>query len=178
MAEKEIMNSLNELLKVLNLDKITEESTGFDELPDGYYLSEVTAAKLTTSKSSGQPMVSFTFNVVEDGKQQIVDEDSGNVSTKIIPHSKNRKIFIHYILKDESTVKRFVADMLKFEGDKPGESLLSKDYFSSTELIEQAIDVLTGSRIWINVSTSVSKDGNKSTWSNPISWKRAGVLEL
>ena len=68
--------------------------------------------------------------------------------------------------------------MLKFEGDTAGESLLPKEAFLSSETIEDALDILIGKRIYIQVSTTVNDDDSKSTWNNLISWKRAAALEL
>lgn len=172
-----ILGTLNDLLGSTDLKDVTSETTGYQELADGYYLSEVESAKLTVSKSSKQPMVAFQFKVVEDGKDAEIDEE-GNVTITEIKGTKNRKIFLYYVLKDDMSVKRFVNDMLKFEGDEEGVSLLEKEYFTRAELLEDALEVLEGRRIYIQVSTTEKNDGTKSTWQNLISWKRATALEL
>lgn len=174
---KKVLGSLNSLLADTKLDDVSSESSGFESLPDGYYLTEVEKAELTVSKSSGSPMAAFQVKVVEDGVSANIDS-KGLVDVTEIPRTKNRKIFLYYVLKNESSVKRFVADMLKFEGATAGESLLGKEYFTNAELLEDALDVLIGSRIYVNVATSENKDGSESTWNNLISWKRASALEL
>lgn len=168
---------LDSLLKQVNLEDVTTESSGFDALPDGYYLTEVEKAEIKTSKSSGQPMAALQFKVCEDGFD--IDIDSGG-TTHItqINKTKNRKIFLYWVLKDESSVKRFVSDMLKFEGETAGEPLLPKEAFTTSETLEDALECLIGMRIYAHVSTSEKDDGTSQTWTNVISWKRAAALEL
>ena len=163
---------LDGLLADTDISEVTSESSGFESVPDGYYLSEVKKAELTESKTSHNPMVSFQFTICEDGTS--IDDDG---DTKINKGTKNRTLFVHFPLKDERSVKRFVTDMLKFEGETPGEPLLGKEYFTNSELLIDALDVLIGMRIYVQVSTT-EKDGQKSTWNNLISWKRAAALEL
>lgn len=171
--------ALNALLGSVDFDKITADSDGsYDELPDGYYLSEVESAELTTGKTSGNPMVSFRFKVVEDGIGSYVD-DKGYMKLKNLENTKNRKIFKYYPLVNEKNVNSFVSDMLKFEGETAGEPILPKEAFTSGEVLEEALDVLTGSRIYIQVSTTVKKStGEASKWNNLVSWKRAESLGL
>lgn len=169
--ESNLFKTLDEILSKSNIQDITSESTSFSELKDGYYLCEVASAKLKES-SKGDPMVSFQLKIVEDG---LSVNDAGDFET--ISSSKNRNIFINYVLKDETSVRRFAADMLKFE-ESEGESVLGKEYFTNSEVLEDALDILVGMQIYVQVSTSEKSDGTKSTWQNLISWKRAGVLEL
>lgn len=172
-----VLGSLNDLLANTKLDDVTAESTGFEALPDGYYLSEVEDAKLTVSKNTHNPMAAFTFKVYNDGYTAELTED-GDVNLNEIPHTKNRKIFVYFSLKDEASVKRFVNNMLKFEGEEPGVPLLGKEYFTNSELLTDALDVLKGMMIYIQVNTNEKEDGSKTTWSNLISWKRAVALGL
>mgnify|MGYP003292502355 CR=1 FL=1 len=173
---EEIESALDSILSNVDLTNVTSESTGFEELPDGYYLCEVEKAELTTSKSSGLPMVAFTLKVTENGKKENID-DKGNFELVEIKGSHNRKVFKYYILSDEKKVKSFVTDMLKFEGEVPGEPVLSKEYFLSSSVLADSLDVLTGMYIWVNVSTT-ERNGQKSTWTNLLSWKRAAALGL
>lgn len=177
MAEmKEVFNKLDSLLSNVDLSDVNAESTGFASLPDGYYLCEVDKAELKESKTSHEPMVSFQFNVIEDGKDVKI-EDDGSVTLTAIAKTKGRKVFVHYVLKDESSIRRFAADMMKFEGEAVGEPLLPKEAFMTSETLLDALDVLTGMRIYVCASTT-EKDGVKSQWNNLISWKRAAALEL
>ena len=173
---QEIASVLDNIMANTDLEEVSADGAGFEQLPDGYYLSEVESTEITASKSSGMPMIKFMFNVVEDGKQEAAD-DKGNFYYVSVPKSKGRKIFKYYVIKDESKLKSFVSDMLKFEGEELGVPLLSKEYFTTSEVLEQALDVLVGQRIWTNLTTK-EKDGQKSTWTSLIKWKAAIALEL
>lgn len=168
---------LDELLGKTDLSDVSSDSQGFEQLPDGYYLCEVDEAKFTESKSSKLPMVSFKFNIVENGLA-IDISDAGVITTKELKHTKNHKLFKHYVFKDEASVKRFASDMLKFEGETAGEPLLPKEAFLNSETLLDALDVLVGMRIYIQSDTSEKDDGSKSTWYNLLSWKRVKDLEL
>ena len=174
---KNLLETLDELLSSTNLDDVTADGTGFKELPDGYYLAEVTKAELTESKTSHMPMVAFKFKTVENGFGVKSDEESVGELFEL-SNTENKNINMYYVLKDEASIKRFVQDMLKFEGEKEGEPLLSKEYFLTSEVLEEALSVLEGSRIYIQISTTINKDDTSSTWRNLISWKRARALEL
>ena len=174
------MDSLDSLLSETKLDDVSAESNGgFEDLPEGYYLSVLEKAELTVSKSSGAPMVSLTFKVVENGITEVVDE-KGYVKKVYIEKSEGRKIFKHYPFKDSSSVKRFVADMLKFEGETPDTPLLEKEYFTTKELLGQALDYLSSAQpqIFVQVTKSTNKQGQTTNWNNLITWNRARQLEL
>lgn len=177
MNENKNMNdvfaSLNNLLTQTDLTDVTADGANFSELPDGYYLSEVESAELKESKSSHQPMVAFQFKVVEDGMSV---NDNGDFEP--IKKSKNRKIFMYYVLKDDNSIRRFVQDMLKFEGEKPGEPILTKEYFTNSELLNDALEILVGMRIYIQSSTTTNDDDSTSVWKNLITWKRAKAIGL
>lgn len=168
-----VFSSINEILSKSNIDNVSSESVGFQELPDGYYLCEVIDAALTESKTSGLPMTMLAFKVVEDGFAPSIDG-----GWTVLNKTKNRQLRKYWTFKDENSVQRFVSDMLKFEGETEGESLLSKEYFTSAELVEEAIQLLVGLRIFIQLDTTEKDDGSKSQWSNLVSWKRAAKLEL
>ena len=173
---KNIFNTLDALLENTDLSKVTAESTGFSELKDGYYLCEVKKAELKASKSSGNPMAAFQLKVIEDGTDFIFDVK--NRATPItLKGTKNRIIFKYYVFKDETSVQRFAGEMLRFE-DENGESILTKEYFTTSELIEDALDVLIGMRIYVHISTTENADGTSSTWTNLITWKTASALGL
>ena len=123
------------------------------------------------------PMAAFTFKISEDGHIAEVDESGEPVITDI-KKTANSKIFMYYLFKDERSVKRFVTDMLKFEGEEEGEPLLPKEAFLSGDTVNDALEILTGMRIYVHVSTTTNEDDTKSTWNNLISWKRAKALGL
>ena len=159
MAENnmnELFEQLDKLLNQTDLTDVSSESSGFTQLPDGYYLCELEKAELKFSKSSGQPMASLQFTVVEDGTTAEMTEQ-GTVIQETLKRTKGRKIFVHYILNSEQKIKRFATDMLKFE-EKEGESLLPKEAFTTSETLVDALDLLCGMRIYVNVSTTVNND--------------------
>lgn len=170
---KALFNSLDAILNNTDLADVTAESNNFTELPDGYYLCEVEKAELKESKTSHQPMVAFQLKIVEDGLG--VNEDGNFYNLK---KTSNKKVFLYYVLKDENSVRRFVTDMLKFEGDVENEPILGKEYFTNSEVLVDALDILVGMRIYIQSSTNKNDDNSTSNWKNLISWKRARMLEL
>lgn len=168
-----VFDTLDSILGQTDLTDVTAESNNFAELPDGYYLVEVEKAELKESKSSKQPMVAFQMNVIEDG---IGIENDGSFCD--LKKTKGRKIFMYYVLKDDSSVRRFVTDMLKFEGEEKDKPILEKDYFINSQTLIDALDILVGMRIYCQSSTTVNKDDTTSNWKNLISWKRARMLAL
>ena len=177
MADKDIIASINELLKQTNINDVTSESNNFQELPEGYYLCTVDTAEIKESKASGNPMIAFTFTVAENGHHYVADKD-GNAEMQEVKGSKNRKIFMYYVLKDTQSVRRFVSDMLKFEGEEVGKPLLDKEYFMNFEILEDALKILEGMKIYVQVTKSENQDGTTRNWQNLISWKRAAALDL
>ena len=177
MADKDLIASINELLKQTNINDVTSESNNFQELPEGYYLCTVDADEIKESKASGKPMIAFTFTVSENGHHYVADKD-GNAEMQEVKGSKNRKIFMYYVLKDTQSVRRFVSDMLKFEGEEAGKPLLDKEYFMNFEILEDALKILEGMKIYVQVTKSENQDGTVRNWQNLISWKRAAALDL
>lgn len=171
-----VFSTLDSILKKTDLTDVTSESAGFSELPEGYYLCEVTKSEMKSTKESKQPMAAFQLKVVDDGLKFVEENDEINEVT--LKGTKGRTLFLNYVLKDESSVRRFVADMLKFEGETPGESLLPKEAFTTSETVEDAIACLVGMRIYTQISKTERDDGTTATWTNLVSWKRATKLEL
>lgn len=172
-------DKLDSLLGKLDIDKIDAEGNdSFSELPDGYYLCEVSKADLKTTKSSGEPMVSLTMTVFEDGLATVID-DKGFSTFEIIPKTKGRKIFINFVLSDEQKCYRFANDMCKFEGDEPGKPILEKEAFLSSATLIDALEIIEGLNIYVNVSTKKNNTtGELKTWQSIISWKRAKAIGL
>lgn len=175
MEEKEaqlqnIYSSVNKILEAIDTNQVTAESSdAYSQLPDGYYLSEVSKVEMTTSKSSGQPMIAWQFKTVEDGVT--INE---NLNKSLIKNTTKKTIFMYHVLKDQNSVERFISDALKFEGDEAGKPFLEKEYFTNAETLHDALDLLIGLRIWLHVDT----DNNNATWTRLVSWKRATKLEL
>ena len=184
--KKEIdFSVLDDILEDVDLKDVTSEGTGFEELPVGYYLSEVTDAILTESKNTHYPMLKFTFKVVEDGFGEEVDDEGNYSLSKVLKGTKGRNIFKYYVLGDadrekvKQNYKKFVSDMKKFEGEEPGVPLLEEECFTHSELLKDALDILKGTnaRIWLSITQS-ERNGEKSNWVSAISWKRADQLGL
>lgn len=176
---KESLSKLNDLLSNTDLSKVTSEGAGFEDLKEGYYRCEVKKAELTTSKSSGSPMVALQLAVVDECGYYINDEDELVETNKV----KGRRVFKYYVFSDANSVTRFVSDMLKFEGENPNEPLLPKEAWMSAETLEDSIAVLQelGPNIWIFNQKAKTKDpqtGNDNYFTNLISWNRASKLGL
>lgn len=169
-----IFNALDTLLADVDLESVSAEGAGFDDLPSGYYLCEVEKAEFKESKTSHLPMVGLQFKVVEDGIN--IDKKTGKDIT--LSKTKNRKIFKYYTFKDNDSVKRYASDMLKFEGDIVGEPILPKEAFTTAATLVDALEVIEGLRIYIHVDAKELDSGEKSVWYNVLSWKRANFLQL
>lgn len=173
-----IFGTLNGILKNTDIKDVSAEGAGFSELPDGYYLCEVASAELTESKKH-DPMVKIKYKIVENGEAVTIDGD-GDVQLSEISGTKGRYMFQNFVLKDEMGVKRFVSDMLKFEGETAGEPLLDRESFTTAEVLEESLEILVGMRIFAQQSTTPAKNEGEadSHWTNLISWKRAEKLGL
>lgn len=174
--DNKLSEMLNQLLADTNIANVTADSNAFQELPEGYYLSKLSKAELKESKTSGLPMVALDFIVLENGVHYVATDD-GDISLQEVKNSKNKHIFMYYVLKDSASLKRFVSDMLKFEAE-PGKPVLEKEYFMNQDVLEQALQILVDMQLYVQITKSENKDGQTQTWQNPISWKRAASLEL
>lgn len=170
-----IATNLDKLLKSVDLSGTTEEGVN-SKLPDGYYLCQVEKAELGESKS-GNPMVTIEYLTIEDGKKTVVD-DTGYSQLLDAKNTANKRIYVNYVLSNETNVSFFVSDMLKFQDPDTNESLFSADDFKTTEGIISVCDMLTAGGIIYMMLQSVEKDGQLDQKKKPISWKRARKLEL
>lgn len=171
-----IFDTLNSILSNINAEELTADSVVYEELKDGYYLTEIESAELKSS-NSGKPMASLKGKIVEDG-YEVKFTDDNDVTFTQLKRSKGRIIFFNFVLNDETSVKRFITNMLKFEGEEEGVPLVPKEAFLNSDTLADALDILVGSRIYTQISSSIKADGTKSTWNNFVSWKRAKALEL
>lgn len=178
--DKELFEALAELDTTLantNLENVTAETGAAREnLPDGYYLCEVRNAELVLSNSSKKLQVKFTLKTVNNGYTGVVD-DKGDFYLSEIDNTKNKNLYKYYPLKDSAKITSFVADMLKFEGEEPGVPILDKEYFTNSEVLADALNILNGLYIYVMLSTT-ERNGEKNQWINLISWDRAAKLEL
>ncbi len=177
---------LEALLASTNLDKVTSEGA-FEELRQGYYLCEVSAGEFTTSKA-GLPMAKFTLTTVYDGlcerldeERKAVEDEDGNLIIDVNEGSKGRKIFKNFVIKDQESLKKFVADMLKFEDpENPGESILTKDMFGTIENMSAAIQVVVGLTIFVRATLgkATPEYPTPSNFYSFVSWKNVEKLHL
>lgn len=167
--------NLNSLLQTVDWDTVTDESS-FDDLPEGFYLCEVEKAELKPNKANTNEQVSFQFKVVENGYTETID-NRGYSKLAPISGTANRKVFKHYPFKDVAGIKRFVTDMLKFEGSEPGVPLLEKEYFMTAEIIPDALDLLVGRRIYIQANYK-EYQGKQNCWYDLVSWDRVKEMDL
>lgn len=166
---QDLTSKVNSLLSSTELDDVSAESSGSRNAPQGYFLCEVVSAELKLSKK-GDPQVAFRFKIVEDGF------DDGE-SLEQLKKTKGINIYKYYRLVDETDLKRFISDMLKFEVNDKGESL-PKDAFGSADLIQKTLEIVTGLHIYVHVTYTKNTDGSMSSWTNLMTWKRAAELEL
>lgn len=177
-----IFSEVNELISQTDLSKVSAESVGFEDLPDGYYLAEVVESKIGRSKKTNKPMVSIRFKIIGDGYKL-----SGDVNDPLadlfepIEHVANRQVFKHWLLDSPQNLKRFVSDMKKFEDpENVGQELLPEEAWTKAETMNDSIEVLSqlNSRIWLHNKVTEKDDGTSSSWIDLESFARASKLGL
>ena len=174
-----IFSEIGDVMKQTDLSKVSAESTGFEDLPDGYYLAEVIETKIGRSKSSQKPMISLRLSVIDDGFKLSDNEDE--ISFDKIEHTKGRQVFKHYVIDTPQNLKRFVSDMKKFENpDVVGEALLPDEAWSSPEFMGESIGILSeiNCRIWIHNRVTKKDDGTSSSWIDLVSFNQAAKAGL
>lgn len=169
-----LLSSINDVIKDVDLGSVTQDGLG-EDLPEGYFLTEVVKTELKFSKASGKPMACIQLKVVNSG-YGYDDKADEYVALK---GCKNKYIFVYYPFKDGTSFKRFVSDMIKFEGEEAGEPVLPKEAWTTAETMQDSLEVLQdlGSRIWVNRSAT-TRDGNTSVYNHLLSWKKAEQLGL
>lgn len=173
-----IFETVNSILAKVNVNKIDPNSSDFESLPEGYYLSEVVKAEYESfPDGSKAPRIKLQLKVVEDGLRVVINEN-GDSTLEPISKSKGRMIFKYYRLTTVEEAERCIKDLLKFEGENPGEPLLERDYFTTEDLLVEALEILEGSQIYVQNTITKKKDGETSSWINLLSWERATKLGL
>ncbi len=180
----ELKASLGKIFENAEVEQVTSEGSGFENLKDGYYLSAIEKVELKPSKK-GQPMFQFTFSVIQDGLATNISE-TGDIELVPVKSSKGRKIFKFYPFspEDARSTKQFTSDMLKFSDDDGNPVLIDaetvKAYFMNPDTIDEALEAVTGLFIYIHLETRENKNepGTTSQWGSLVSWKRAAQLEL
>lgn len=162
---QKVFNTLDALIADTDISDVTADTQSFSDLPEGHFLVEVVNMELRKAKSSDAPQVYASFKTVGNG--YTIDDDGELVE---IQKTANRRVNKFYTFKESRDFTQFVADMLKFEGDKPGEPLLPKQAFIDSRVIADSLDALKGARVYINIS--------KGGWVNLVSWTAATKLGL
>lgn len=175
MTELELLQKLNTTIAKTDLSKVTADSAGFKDLPDGYYNCELMEAKLKETKT-GKPMISGMFKVFEDGLKESYDPNTGTSELVLSTGSKGRYIWVNWVIGDESAYERFVSDMKKFEDDD-GNPILPEEAYTDGTILLDSLEAIKGMHVYIMLQT-LEKNGEKSQRSNLISWTRAKELEL
>lgn len=177
-----IYSEIGEVMAKTDLSNVTAQSAGYEDLPDGYFLAEVTDTKIHRSKSSNKPMVSLTFSIVSDGLKLNEDDDaSEDVSFSEIPHTKDRLVFKHWVIDTPQNLKKFVSDMKKFEDpSEPNKALLPDEAWSDPTFMGESIPLLAemNCRMWIHNRVTKKDDGTTSSWQDLVDFNRAAKLGL
>ena len=165
---KEMYESLDSLLQKVNLNDVSSESSGNFNLPDGIYKCEVKHGELKVT-TTNRLMAMFRFKTTQNGLNML---DTGDYEE--VPNTKGQTIFKNYFLDDEKSIKIFVSDMLKFEGDVEGEPYLPKESFTTSATLEDSVELLGESElsIWIQITSYKKKDDSIGTNISLLSWKR------
>lgn len=111
------------------LDEANEMEDVYERLPDGDYGSEIDEVRLTETKETNLPMLSWTFRVI--------DEESAYA---------NRLIFKNSVLNSPANTKRALSDLQKFGIDT-----------STVESIQDALPNLTGEILIVQLTESKDK---------------------
>lgn len=184
--EQSILDDIDAVLGITDLSKVTAESTGFEDLPDGYFLTEVVESKLErvkSGKNQGKPKATIKFKIIEDGYKLTGDPNSDEEETTFdtLAGTKNRTLYKHYPLGDPEGIKKLVSDMKKFEDpETPGKQLLPDEAWTTASTLKGSIEVLSqlNIRIWVHNKVTVKDDGTSSNWVDLESFSRAAQLGL
>ena len=183
MANEEIDNSIfdeiGEVMAQTDLSNVSADSTGFEDLPFGYFLAEVIETKIGRSKTSQKPMISLRLSIVDDGFK--LSDNPDEIVFEKIPSTKNRQVYRHYVIKDSKSLKTFVSDMKKFEDpSEVGKTLLPDEAWSDPRYMAEAITILEQikCRIWLHNRPSKKPDGTDGNWTDLVSFNQAAKLGL
>lgn len=171
-----LSDRVTSLLGEVDLKGVSSESTGFDDLPEGYFLCKVELAQLKES-NSGDPQVALRLKSIEDGYDLTVDEKTQSTIINTLKKTKGRMLFKYYTWKEAKDIKKCASDLMKFEIGQDRVSI-PEEAFSNFDTLVQALELIEEATIYVNISHQVREDGSKSVWTNLISWKRASDLGL
>lgn len=172
---KDLLSDLQSVVDDVDFENDLKDD-GYQEVPDGYYYSEVQKATFGLNKAKDALQVMIDFQVVQNGVVQSLV--NGANTRREIPKTVGRHIYKYYTFKGDAEKKKkaicnFAKDMTCFE-DENGAIFLPTD-FQHVEAYDQLLPTLDGMRIFIKVEKAKNSDFvNK----NLISWTVAKTLHL
>lgn len=132
--DREDLSELNAIFKDMGgVEKVEDYTNNFENLPDGEYIGEIEKFETKNSKSSGKPMAVITV-AVEDGKKEF----------------KYLMLAGEDLKSTQTAVARAVSQLKKLGVD--GVEL--EDFLTGAEK-------LVGTRVSLNIKTTVSKAGKE-----------------
>lgn len=170
MAEQEldmsICDEINGLIQQTDLSNVSANSTGYDELPFGYYRTKFSGVKVGRTKSTQTPMVTLTLEVLEDGYKL----NDATLQFERIGGVTKRLVFKNYVIGDSKGLKSLVSDLKKVE-DQDGQPLLTDDYLKDFPAMYTFMKffVENGFTIWVRVRETKKKDGTTGSWTDLVS---------
>lgn len=172
MAEQEydmsICDEINGLIQQTDLSNVSANSTGYDELPFGYYRTKFSNVKVGRTRSTQTPMVTLTLEVLEDGYKL----NDATLQFERIGGVTKRLIFKNYVIGDSKGLKSLVSDLKKVEDPTDNNvPILTdndlKDFPSMWEFMKEFIK--SEMYIWVHVRETTKKDGTKGSWTDLVS---------
>lgn len=132
--DRDDLSELNAIFKDMGgVEKVEDYTTNFENLPDGSYVGEIEKFETKNSKSSGKPMAVITI-AVEDGKKEF----------------KYLMLAGEDLKSTQTAVARAVTQLKK----------LGVDGVELGDFLDNA-EKLVGTRVNINIKTTVSKAGKE-----------------
>ena len=182
------LEDVGSVMKKTDLSKVSAESTGFEDLPEGYYLAEVIDVKpdrCKSGKNEGKPTLKMRLKVVGDGFKLAGDpdelEDEGKDLFEPVTGVNGRFVFKTFTIGEESLMKRFASDMMKFEEpNNPGKMLLPEEAWADPKIMFDSVSLLVdlASRIWLHNKVTKKEDGTNGAWVDFLDFSRAAKLGL
>ena len=132
--DRDDLSELNAIFKDMGgVEKVEDYTTNFENLPDGSYVGEIEKFETKNSKSSGKPMAVIAI-AVEDGKKEF----------------KYLMLAGEDLKSTQTAVARAVTQLKK----------LGVDGVELGDFLDNA-EKLVGTRVNINIKTTVSKAGKE-----------------
>lgn len=174
-----IFDEIDSLIKSTDLSNVSASSTGFDDLPFGYYKTMFSGVKFGKTKATQAPMISITFQVLEDG-YKLDESNTSNINFERIGGVTKRLIFKNYVLTDSKGLKNLVSDLKKVEDPMSGEPLLTDEDLADSKHLQAFMNLFVESNVtmWVRIRETTKKDGTKGSWTDLIPNSTAQSLGL